>query len=216
MYLWFSSLLLVVGLFQSSSALTPEECEPLVEPFSTFTPSYDGRWIYIMGFIDSEPFKALKRSAKSLWVKFSPSTSSPRDFVESVGIRHPGYCKYASSPVTIVTNTAVVSKSNFTCTYRSLPTCKDCLVYTVDSINTNNALHIMNITNPTTIHEVKQYRAVYLMAKKTTVKASELERFKKQARCLGFTWEPDFYYNPKNTFCERGVEHEDVHEHYHD
>ena len=34
-------------------------------------------------------------------------------------------------------------------------------------------------------------------ARESTMKDSDLEHFKKQASCLGFTGEPDFHYDPK-------------------
>uniref|UniRef100_A0A3Q3LN63 Uncharacterized LOC109978022 n=1 Tax=Labrus bergylta TaxID=56723 RepID=A0A3Q3LN63_9LABR len=192
MNLWFSSLFLVVGFFMSSSAQSVEECRPLVTPLPTFEPSY-GKWIFIMGWIDSEPFKVLFRSAKSQWIDFRQTPGYPKELVEDIGIS-PTSCKYGSSPVTLHMNTAVTDSN---CTYHSLPTCEGCLLYTVNSRNNNNLLPTMNIINPTTIHEVKGYRAFYLMAKENHVKHYELVRTMKQARCLGFTGEPDFIYDPE-------------------
>ncbi|XP_060915730.1 uncharacterized protein LOC132991119 isoform X3 [Labrus mixtus] len=165
-----------------------------------------GKWIFIMGWIDSEPFKVLFRSAKSQWIDFRQTPGYPKELVEDIGIRHPTYCKYGSSPVTLHMNTAVTDKTNFSCTYHSLPTCEGCLLYTVNSRNNNNLLPIMNITNPTTIHEVKGYRAFYLMAKENHVKHYDMMRTMKQAKCLGFTGEPDFIYDPENTLCIKGKE----------
>ncbi|XP_060915717.1 uncharacterized protein LOC132991113 isoform X2 [Labrus mixtus] len=201
-------LFLVVGFFMSSSAQSVEECRPLVTPLPTFEPSY-GKWIFIMGWIDSEPFKVLFRSAKSQWINFRETPGQPKELVEDIGIRHPTYCKYGSSPVTLHMNTAVTDKTNFSCTYHSLPTCEGCLLYTVHSRNNNNLLPIMNITNPTTIHEVKGYRAFYLMAKENHVKHYDMMHTMKQARCLGFTGEPDFIYNPENSLCSNDDDNDD-------
>ncbi|KAF1382103.1 hypothetical protein PFLUV_G00160970 [Perca fluviatilis] len=40
-------------------------------------------------------------------------------------------------------------------------------------------------------------RALYLLGREATLKDSDLERFKQQASCLGFSGEPDFLYDPK-------------------
>lgn len=154
-----------------------------------------------MGYTDNEIFDAMLRSTQSNWVMFSQSPTSPNQFVEDVGIKLPGYCKYASAVVTIVGNSAISQKSNFTCTFHSLPTCKDCLLYNVNSVNNNNLYYMKNISNPTTKEELKGYRALYLMARKTKISDPDMEHFKKQAKCLGFTGEPDFHYDPKHEFC---------------
>ncbi|XP_074542742.1 uncharacterized protein LOC141802867 [Halichoeres trimaculatus] len=205
MNLWFSSLLLVVGLFLSSSAQSVEECRPLVTPLPTFEPRF-GKWTFIMGYINSEPFKKLFRTTLSQWIDFRRTSPDDRELIEDIGIRHTTHCKYGSSPFTVVRNFAVTDKSGFSCTFHSLPTCKSCLVYTVNSRNTNELLHIMNITTPKSIDEVKDYRALYLMSKRSTVCDDELERFKEQARCLGFTGEPDFEYDPKHSFCNKTID----------
>ncbi|KAM6990639.1 uncharacterized protein LKV04_010059 [Tautogolabrus adspersus] len=197
MNLSFCSLFLVAGLFLSTSAQSVEECRPLVTPLPTFQPSY-GRWIFIMGWITSEPHRVLFRTTKSQWIDFIQTSPDHKEFVQDIGIMHPTYCKYGSHPVTIHSNTAATDKSNFTCTYHSLPTCEGCLLYHVNSRTNNQLIHIMDIDNPKTIAEVKSYRAFYLMAKESTIKDSDLEHAKKQARCLGFTGEPDFIYNPED------------------
>ncbi|XP_060915740.1 uncharacterized protein LOC132991125 [Labrus mixtus] len=208
MNLWFSSLFLVAGLFLSSSALSVEECRPLVMPLPTFEPSY-GRWIFIMGWITGDPHRVLFKTTQSQWIDFIKTSPNDKEFVQDIGIRHPTYCKYGSHPITIHSNTALTDKSNFTCTYHSLPTCEECLLYFVDSRTNNQLIHIMNITEPKNIAEVESYQALYLMAKESTVKHSDLEHAKKQARCLGFTGEPDFIYNPENSLCNKDDDDDD-------
>ncbi|KAM6974098.1 uncharacterized protein LKV04_015768 [Tautogolabrus adspersus] len=200
MNLWLSGLLLVAGFLLSNSALSVEECRPLITPLPTFEPSY-GRWIFIMGWITSDPHRELFKTVKSQWIDFIKTSPNDKEFVQDIGIRHPTHCKFGSHPVTIHSNTALTDKSNFTCTYHSLPTCEGCLLYTVDSRTNNNLIHIMNIDEPKTIAEVKNYRAFYLMAKEPTIKHHDLANAMKQAKCLGFDGEPDFIYDPKDTLC---------------
>uniref|UniRef100_A0A3Q3GCS9 Apolipoprotein M n=1 Tax=Labrus bergylta TaxID=56723 RepID=A0A3Q3GCS9_9LABR len=180
MNLCFSSLFLVAGLFLSSSALSVEECRPLVMPLPTFEP------VSLLCSSLYEPHRVLFKTTKSQWIDFIQTSPDHKEFVQDIGISF------------LLLTLFFSSESNFTCTYHSLPTCEGCLLYTVDSRTNNQLIHIMNITEPKTIAEVKSYQAFYLMAKESTVKHSDLEHAKKQARCLGFTGEPDFIYNPKN------------------
>ncbi|XP_041665946.1 uncharacterized protein LOC121524567 [Cheilinus undulatus] len=196
----FTAFLLMLGLFLSSSAQTLDECRPLVTPYSTFEPSF-GRWNFIIGYIDSPIFQVLFDSCLSQWIEFRRISTNPKELVEDIGIKHPTYCKYATSPMTLHLNTAVTDKSNFTCTYHSLPTCQDCLLYMVNSRNNDNLLHLKT-GPPQSTQDVKSYRALYLMARGVTLDDKAIQYFKKQAWCLGFKGEPSFHYNPMHPFCE--------------
>ena len=72
MNLWFSTHFLVVGLLLSSSAVTPEECQPLVTPLSLADPSmmYD-RMNFIMGYVDNNAYDAILKSTKRSWGKIT-------------------------------------------------------------------------------------------------------------------------------------------------
>ncbi|KAM6973911.1 uncharacterized protein LKV04_015605 [Tautogolabrus adspersus] len=95
--------------------------------------------------------------------------------------------------------------ANVSSTFQSLPTCDGCMVLNINytSMNIHKLLEKINISSSTNEPELKAH-ALYLMANGTTLKDSDLEDFKKQASCLGFTGEPDFHYNPENEFCKEG------------
>lgn len=50
-----------------------------------------------------------------------------------------------------------------------------------------------------THQKTKFIKVVLFPGPGSTLKDSDLEHFKKQASCLGFSGEPDFHYNPKNS-----------------
>ncbi|XP_078032211.1 uncharacterized protein LOC117263354 isoform X4 [Epinephelus lanceolatus] len=150
MNLWISSHLLVVGLFLSTSALTPEECQPLVTPLSLADRSIlYGRWNFIVGYTDSDAFNAILKVTESSWMNVNASSSPDEDVVSQE------------------------EKLNGTCLAASVNVAYD------DNIATTSS-------------------------RVSTLTDSEMEYFKKQASCLGFSREPDFLYDHKNGYCAEG------------
>ncbi|XP_020513362.1 uncharacterized protein [Labrus bergylta] len=204
MDLWFSSLFLVVGLFLSSSAQTPEECKPLVTPLSMADPSVMyGRMNFLVGYVDNGILNDILKLTESSWVNISMSTSSPNDLVMAQHNKMNGTCIRSNVTANIEGDTAKVEMAKVISTFQSLPTCDGCKVFSINttSMNINNLLQKMNFSSPTDKPEFNAH-ALYLMARGTTLEESDLEVFKKQASCLGFTREPDFHYNPENEFCK--------------
>uniref|UniRef100_A0A667YJD2 Apolipoprotein M n=1 Tax=Myripristis murdjan TaxID=586833 RepID=A0A667YJD2_9TELE len=73
----FSVCFLLAGLYLSSSAPTPEDCDPLLTPL----PLDDrtkllGRWNFIAGFTDSEMFDSILKTVNSSWINFTSSPST--------------------------------------------------------------------------------------------------------------------------------------------
>ncbi|XP_074469161.1 uncharacterized protein LOC141754159 [Sebastes fasciatus] len=206
MNLWLISHFLVAGLFLSSSALTPEECQPLVTPLSLADPSMMyGRWSVIMGYNDLEEFNAILKITESAWMNISTSPSSPNGAVITQEEKMNGTCFGYNVNVTIDGNTLSVKFANISSVTHLLPTCDGCLLFNIHSTarNVDKVLQMMNINSEVTGEEVK-FHALYLMARESTLKDSDMEHFKKQASCLGFSREPDFLYDPKNGFCAEG------------
>uniref|UniRef100_A0A3Q3GW99 Uncharacterized LOC110002067 n=1 Tax=Labrus bergylta TaxID=56723 RepID=A0A3Q3GW99_9LABR len=202
MNLLFSSLFLVAGLFLSSSALSVEECRPLITPLPRFEPVSLLCWVCRLA-LAFRIFSILFKTTKSQWVDFIQTSPDHKEFVQDIGISLGASQIVSTSNYSAFVLIFYFPESNFTCTYHSLPTCEGCLLYTVDSRTNNQLIHIMNIDEPKTIAEVKSYRAFYLMAKESTIKHHELAHAMKQAKCLGFTGEPDFIYDPKDTLCDK-------------
>ncbi|XP_041647273.1 uncharacterized protein LOC121512187 [Cheilinus undulatus] len=202
MNLAFSALFLILGSFLSSSATSVEECRALVTPLSTFEPQL-GRWNFVLGFIDSKPHQVLFKTTQTQWIEYVKTGSdSQPEYQQLIGIKHTTYCKYGTFPMTFHSNSAVMDKSNFTCTYQSLPTCEDCLLYLINARNNDIIVNSMDNPDPQTISQVKHYRAFYMMTKGNSIKHSDFLHAMKQARCLGFTGEPDRP-GPASEYCEK-------------
>ncbi|XP_067360415.1 uncharacterized protein [Channa argus] len=204
MNLCLSSLFLVVGLFLSSSALTPEECRPLVTPLSLADPSMMfGRTNFIVGYSDHEIYKDILKVTDSSWLNITASPSSTNEIVMSQENRINGSCLASTSTVTLDGNTAKVTYANITSAFHLLPSCEGCVLLSINSTarDADKMLRLMNFI--TTEKEISAH-ALYLLARETTVKDLDLEQFKQQASCLGFSGEPDFHYDPNKDFCHEG------------
>ncbi|KAF3706879.1 Saxitoxin and tetrodotoxin-binding protein 1 Precursor [Channa argus] len=204
MNLCLSSLFLVVGLFRSSSALTSEECRPLVTPLSLADPSMMfGRTNFIVGYTDHEVYKNILKVTDSSWLNMTASPSSPNELVMYHENRINGSCYASKFNITIDGNSAKSSYANVTSAFHLLPSCEGCVLLSINSTarDADKMLKLMNFI--TTEKEISAH-ALYLLARETTVKDLDLEHFKQQASCLGFSGEPDFYYDPKKDFCREG------------
>ncbi|KAF1377252.1 hypothetical protein PFLUV_G00198750 [Perca fluviatilis] len=204
MNLWLSSYFLVAGLFLSSLALTPEECQPLVKPLLLIEPSMMyGRWSTLAGYVDGDGFNALLKATESVWVNVTQSPSSPNVVVLSEKDKINGTCVDLAVNVTIDGNTASGSVGDMVFSeFHLLPSCDGCFILSVNTTikNLTMLLQQLNFNMDVTGEEVN-VRAIYLIGREFTLKDSELEHFKQQASCLGFSREPDFIYDPKNGFC---------------
>ncbi|KAF3833447.1 hypothetical protein F7725_024651 [Dissostichus mawsoni] len=156
-------LLLVSGLFLSSWALTPEECQPLVTPLSLADPSMMyAKPNFLAGYNDNKVFRAILNETQSSWVEISASPLSPQEF-------------------------------------HILPSSDSILVMSINSTASNfkKLLEMMQIDIEDTVDEIS-FHALYLLGRETTLSDSDMEEFKKQASCLGFSGEPHYIYNPEN------------------
>ncbi|XP_062243813.1 uncharacterized protein LOC133953758 [Platichthys flesus] len=203
MNLWLSSHLLVVGLFLCSAAPTPEECSQLVSPLSVDIGSKMlGSWNFLTGYTQSELFKDILKITESSSLNITKSSGGGVEFSEAVKMK--GQCFSTEANVTTDGHTATVSKMNVTSVFHLLSSSDDCLVFYINSTigNLDQMLSFMNVSfsgaEGTTIH------SLYLMGRESTVKDSDMESFKHQASCLGFSGEPDFHHDLKKGFCTEG------------
>ncbi|KAG8004804.1 hypothetical protein GBF38_010601 [Nibea albiflora] len=199
MNLWFSHLL-VAGLVLTTSALTPEECQPLLKPLSLADSSMlHGRLNLIMGYSDTEAVDTILKSTESYWIKMTPSPSDKNELTVHEENKINGTCIILSFNMTIDGDAATMSVGNISKTLNVLPSCDGCVVFksNITGRNTGKLFRHSNININITDEEVTSH-ATFLLARETTVKDSDLEQFKQQASCLGFTGEPDFKYDPKN------------------
>ncbi|TMS18705.1 hypothetical protein E3U43_011031 [Larimichthys crocea] len=205
MNLWFSHLL-VAGLVLTTSALTPEECQPLTKPLSLADSSMlQGRLNFIMGYTDTDAYNAILKITDSYWMKMTPSASDKNELTVHEENKINGSCIGLSFNMTIDGDHVDMSLPNISTVFQVLPGCDGCVVFRANSTasNLSTLFHMMNINIDITDEELTTH-AIYLMARETSVKDSDLEQFKQQASCLGFTGEPHFSYDPKNDFCAEG------------
>ncbi|XP_075931712.1 uncharacterized protein LOC142931599 [Anarhichas minor] len=206
MNLWLSSHFLVAGLFLSSSALTPEECQPLITPLSLADPAMMyGRLNLIMGYTDNEIYTNILRVTQSMWLNITPSPSSSNTVIFSQENKINGSCVSAKVNTTIDGNTVSMILSNITSMFHLLPTFDGYALMSLNSTirNLEKLVSMLNVNSNATAEEVNIH-ALYLMGNGTALKDSDMEHFKRQASCFGFFKEPDFIYDPKNGFCAEG------------
>ncbi|XP_076610237.1 uncharacterized protein LOC143335025 isoform X1 [Chaetodon auriga] len=156
-----------------------------------------GRLNFIMGYVDSEEYRAILKSVDSSWMKVSASNNTDEVvFYEENKIKE--ICFSSTFRTAIDGDTATSSVGNITTVFHMLPTCEGCVVFSGNSTNRNleKYLDAVNLDSTNT-RENFTTRALYLMAREDTVKDSDLEDFKMLASCLGFSGEPDFHYDTK-------------------
>ncbi|KAG7225244.1 hypothetical protein INR49_014634 [Caranx melampygus] len=85
------------------------------------------------------------------------------------------------------------SMLNVTSTFHLLPTCDSCLVFSINTTasNLSSLSKFLNMTTPIGDEEITAH-SLYLLGKESTMKDSDIEKFKQQASCFGFSKEPDF------------------------
>ncbi|XP_019969456.1 saxitoxin and tetrodotoxin-binding protein 1-like [Paralichthys olivaceus] len=200
MNLWLTSHFLVVGLFVCSAAPTPEECSQLVSPVSLDDCSrMFGSWNFLVGYSDSELFNNILKVTDSSTVQIKKNSDGVLKFSEYNKMN--GKCISSVANVTVDGDTATVSSMNVTSVFHVLSSSDDCLVFNINSTvgDIDQIMSVLNIS--VSGGEEAVVRSLYLMGRESTVKDSDLEHFKHQAICLGFSREPDFYHDSKKEFC---------------
>ncbi|XP_069024964.1 uncharacterized protein [Embiotoca jacksoni] len=207
MNLQLKSHFLLAALFVSSSALMAEECENLVTPTSPIDPSMiSGRFNVLMAYTNVSIFKAILKITNSSWMNISASPLGPNDVVMYEMNEINGTCIASTVNMTIRGDTAESSFANITSVFQVLLSCNDCLLITANT-TVNNPKKFLKALNLSTDDDDDDAESVsgpslYLMAREST--AVDVEHFKRQASCLGFTREPDFIHQPEQSFCQKG------------
>uniref|UniRef100_A0A146ZMV3 Tributyltin binding protein type n=1 Tax=Fundulus heteroclitus TaxID=8078 RepID=A0A146ZMV3_FUNHE len=202
MNLWLSALLFA-SLILSSSAQTPEECQPLVSPVSLADPSVlYGVKHFLVGYTDQQLHKPMLKMIDSTWVNVTESPAGNTQVVMQERNRINGTCLRYSITVTIEGNTMKASFYNMTSEFHVLPSCDGGMVYMMNSTikNTKNFLQLLRLPHEGVPDEFSA-RSLYLLGRGQTLAEADMEHFKKQASCLGFSGEPDFIYNTEKSFC---------------
>ncbi|XP_029919663.1 uncharacterized protein LOC115367851 [Myripristis murdjan] len=187
----FSVCFLLAGLYLSSSAPTPEDCDPLLTPL----PLDDrtkllGRWNFMAGVTDHELFASVLRKIESYRLTITASPSESNTLLMSTDSMVNDRCISSEANLTIVGNVIEADHDNSSHTFRVLPSCDDCLVFSI------------NTTFPKDI----QVNTLYLFARSEVVEDpelkafqqdSELKTFQQQAECLNISVPMTFRYDPK-------------------
>ncbi|XP_068428049.1 uncharacterized protein [Clinocottus analis] len=205
MNLWLSSSFLVAGLFLCSSALTPEECQPLITPLYITPPMLYGKTHFLYGYYDNEVYKGYMKNVQSYWFSITQSSTSPNDIHLATENRLNNTCLSLDVIGTIDGATIKTKFDNFTSTYKMLPTCDGCRLYSFERTtkDLDTMYKKMRLNAKITSDQITM-RGLHLFVTKTTVTPAELEHFRKQASCLGFTGEPDYIHDHKYEFCPEG------------
>ncbi|XP_053190721.1 uncharacterized protein LOC128374466 [Scomber japonicus] len=204
MNLWLSAHFLFAGLYLSSSAPTREECSGLVTPLSMSDPSVMyGRLNFIMGYADHEAYSSILKVTESSWVKISASPDDVTSILMTQEDRINGTCSGSTNKVKIEGDTLSTDVYNVTSSFHVLQT-GDFFSFSINSTarNIGKLLTLIKLEGP--FPDDITSRAFYVFSRESTVKDSDLEQFKKQASCFGFTQEPDFLFDPTKEFCAEG------------
>ncbi|KAM9737824.1 uncharacterized protein ACNS7B_013375 [Menidia menidia] len=205
MNLWLSCSILSVALFLSSSAPTPEECQPLVTPLLITDSLMGKKFNFYAGFTDQEIYRDVLKITDSSWITFTESPSNKSEVIMSQENRLNGTCFGSKAKIDMTGEMIETRLPNMTWTLQRLPSCDTCLVLEINSTMTNNKdmLNFIKLDRVSVPDEI-QARAVYLFSTELTVKDSDLEHFKKQASCFDFSGELHYLFNPEKTFCKEG------------
>ncbi|KAM9340412.1 uncharacterized protein ABDE67_016153 [Symphorus nematophorus] len=157
----------------------------------------------MVGYTDNDIYDNILKTTKSNWLNFTSSPSGTNEVVMYEENNINGTCIGSTLKFTIDGDTATLTVANLTTSFHLLPSCDGCLLLSCNSTvrDVSKFLTQLNINMKVPEEELVAH-GLYLMAKGTTVKDSDLEHFKKQASCLGFSGEPDFHYDPEQGFCK--------------
>ncbi|XP_068188686.1 uncharacterized protein [Antennarius striatus] len=207
MNLCFGGFVLLAGAFLSVSALTPEECQPLITPVSLADRSMIyGRHNFLAGYTDHEALKLFLKVTQSTWVRFSASESNPNEAALFEDNKMNGQCYESNVNALIEGDKMKMLLTNWTSVFQVLPSVDGCHVFNFNNTvrNIDGFLKMFNIDKTFGDEEIHAC-GLYLMCKQSSVTDSDLESFKKQAGCLGYSGELDFQYDPQNGFCTEGA-----------
>ncbi|XP_054878556.1 uncharacterized protein LOC129353301 [Poeciliopsis prolifica] len=203
MNLWLNTLLFA-SLLLIGSALSPEECQPLVTPVSLADPSVVyGKKNFLAGYTDHDFHNAMLKLTESSWVNLTASPAGNNEIVMVQGSKLNGTCMKNSPSMKIEGNTITSSYLNMTSETQVLPCSDGCLVLMINSTakNIEILLQLFKLSHANAQNEITA-RSLYFLGRESAMTEADMERFKKQASCLGFSGEPDFLHKPEKGFCK--------------
>ncbi|XP_078146334.1 uncharacterized protein LOC144542861 [Centroberyx gerrardi] len=185
MFLRYSVYFLIAGLYLSSSAPTPEDCQRLVKPLPLDDlTKIHGRWNFRAAFADHPMFNLILKTVDSSWMTLTSPPSSNNVLTVNQQNMMNGKCNSSSFNMSVVDNTIKVEQENATFTAQILPSCADCAVLSV-----NVTVKDVDVT----------FRILYILGRPG--EESGLETFRQQVECLGFPQPPNYQHNTEKDFC---------------
>ncbi|XP_051276818.1 uncharacterized protein LOC127375052 [Dicentrarchus labrax] len=183
---------LVSLLSFSAAAPTTDDCSQLTQ-LLTANDLHQilGKWIFIEGCSNNEIFDSVFKNTESMWMMLNTTADNQTLVLDQASQLVPQQhqatmqrqCLRGSHNVPIVDDKVLELHFAVAHTYhRFLQTCLDCLImYTYTKEN--------------------DFQALYLFGKNTTLTASDLETFRKQAACLKFPLPAKFHYDTSKELC---------------
>ncbi|XP_061752714.1 uncharacterized protein LOC133550729 [Nerophis ophidion] len=192
-------------LFASfSSVATDDECSPLTTPLSLDQrQQLTGTRNFISGYSDHDVYNAILKITQSSVMTFNESTFNDKDVFVYEEMKMNGTCYGTKLNISVDHNLASAIMGTISSTMHFLPTCEGCQVLSINSTarDLKTFLEAFQVYIPNNTNDEMKVRALYLFASGDSVKDSDLEHFKKQAQCLGFSGEPNFIFDPKEGSC---------------
>ncbi|KAM4745295.1 uncharacterized protein FYW61_011876 [Anableps anableps] len=185
MFVQFCFTLLALS---SLAAASDPGCDELIKPLEDRSKIY-GKWVLHAGASDSEQNLKAKKIVNSSWIKLSTIPDSD-EFNLHYMDKIEGKCVCGTLNSSTSGNaTKVIFYYNST-TYehigRFLETCNDCALWADDAVAEVNG-------------EARKSRNLYIFTKTGKLNNSDLEVFKKQAKCLNLL--PDLYFLETTELC---------------
>ncbi|XP_062379989.1 saxitoxin and tetrodotoxin-binding protein 1-like isoform X3 [Sardina pilchardus] len=165
-------------------------CEPLIKHQEIKdTKQLIGRWVFLMGFVNNKMFRDLLKMASSSWMDFTLSPTTDK-ITKSQGIRLNGTCVFTSDKGTI-------SDSVFRGSY----------IYE-GQLMTSEGWVLPSGEDILIIYGKCQRgsRTLNMFGRSSKASATDIEKFQKQAECLGWIRPAEYIYDGVTELCEKSPE----------
>ncbi|XP_077364287.1 uncharacterized protein LOC144008094 [Festucalex cinctus] len=189
----------------AGAAPTADECAPLLAPLPLDDRQQLSGWrTFISAYTDNEAFKAILRITDSTRLQVSAAAHNDKDLLLYEEMMMNGNCYGTKLNISVDGKVASATMQNISSVYRLLPTCAGCQVMSINSTahHLKDFLEAFGIRVDGLGNEEISARSLYLFAAGKEASDSDLEGFKKQAACLGFSGEPNFIMEPQKDLCD--------------
>uniref|UniRef100_A0A3P9PSH8 Uncharacterized LOC103472539 n=1 Tax=Poecilia reticulata TaxID=8081 RepID=A0A3P9PSH8_POERE len=182
------------GLFSGCTASSCEE-----KKLTEYDEIY-GKVNFLAGYTDHDFHGDMLKLTESSWVNITKSPKGNNEIVMIQGSNINGTCLKNTQSMNIEGNTITSSILNMTSESHVLPSCDGCLVLMINSTtkNVKILIQLFKLSASNTQEEISA-RSLYFLGRGSAMAESDMELFKKQASCLGFSGEPNFLHKPEKS-----------------